>query len=81
MTTCHDVTMRIIIDLPREQIRKLAVLCQRQKISRVEAVRCAVDRYFRGSSADDSRSFFGASKSRGNISRHVATLRCERHGF
>jgi len=73
--------MRTIVDLPQEQIRKLALLWKREKISRAEAVRRAADRYLRGSPADDLRSFFGASKTRGNISRHVATLRREWHGF
>jgi hypothetical protein len=81
--TRDDVIMRTIIDLPREQIKKLALLCRREKISRAEAVRRAVDRFLRGSPADDLRSFFGASRTRGNISRQVATLRREwnrRHG-
>ena len=71
----HDIIMRTIVDLPQEQIRKLALFCRREKISRTEAVRRAVDRFLRGSSASDLRAFFGACKTRGNISRHVATLR------
>ena len=77
MITRNDIIMRTIVDLPRDQIRKLALLCRREKISRAEAVRRAVDRYLRGSPADDLRSFFGVSRTRGNISRHVATLRRE----
>jgi hypothetical protein len=75
--TPDDIIMRTIVDLPREQIRKLELLCRREKISRAEAVRRAVERFLRGSPAADLRSFFGASKTRGNVSRHVATLRRE----
>jgi hypothetical protein len=69
--------MRTIVDLSQEQVRKLALFCRREKISRAEAVRRAVDRFLRSSSASDLRSFFGASRTRGNISRHVAKLRRE----
>jgi len=69
--------MRTIVDLPQEQIRKLTLFCRREKISRAEAVRRAVDRFLRGPPANDLRSFFGASRTRGNISRHVANLRRE----
>jgi metal-responsive CopG/Arc/MetJ family transcriptional regulator len=75
--TRNDIVVRTIVDLPQEQIRKLTLFCRREKISRAEAVRRAVDRFLRGSSASDLRSFFGASKTRGNISRHVAKLRRE----
>jgi metal-responsive CopG/Arc/MetJ family transcriptional regulator len=69
--------MRTIVDLPQEQVRKLALICRREKISRAEAVRRALDRFLRSSSGRDLRSFFGASKTRGNVSRHVARLRRE----
>jgi hypothetical protein len=75
--TRNDIVVRTIVDLPKEQIRRLALLCRREKISRAEAVRRAVDRYLRGSPAGDLRPFFGASKTRGNISRQVAALRRE----
>ena len=75
--TRNDIVVRTIVDLPREQIRKLTLFCRREKISRAEAVRRAVERFLRGSSASDLRSFFGASKTRGNISRHLAKLRRE----
>jgi hypothetical protein len=77
MITRDDIVMRTIVDLPQEQIRKLALFCRREKISRAEAVRRAVDRFLRLSPASDLRSFFGASKTHGNISQHVATLRRE----
>lgn len=69
--------MRTIVDLPQEQVRKLALVCRREKISRAEAIRRALDRFLRSSSVRDLRSFFGASKTRGNVSRHVARLRRE----
>jgi hypothetical protein len=69
--------MRTIVDLPEEQIRKLALFCRRENISRAEAVRRAIDRFLRVSPASDLRPFFGASRTRGNISRHVAALRAE----
>jgi metal-responsive CopG/Arc/MetJ family transcriptional regulator len=77
MITRDDIIMRTIVDLPQEQIRKLALLCRREKISRAEAVRRAVDRFLRGSSAGDLGAFFGASKTHENISRHISNLRGE----
>jgi hypothetical protein len=72
-----EFIMRTIVDLSQEQIRKLALFCRREKISRAEAVRRAVDRFLRGSPASDLRAFFGASKTQGDISRHVSRLRAE----
>jgi len=69
--------MRTIVDLPQEQIRKLALVCRREKISRAEAVRRALDRFLRSTSVRDLRSFFGASRTRGNVSRDVTRLRRE----
>ena len=77
MITRDDIIVRTIVDLPKEQIRKLALFCRREKISRAEAVRRAIDLFLRGSPANDLRSFFGASRTRRNISRHVAALRGE----
>ena len=34
--------VRTIVDLPEEQIRKLTLLCRRERISRAEAIRRAV---------------------------------------
>jgi Ribbon-helix-helix protein, copG family len=77
MITRDDITVRTIVDLPEEQIRKLILICRREGISRAEAVRRAVDRFLRGSGTNDLRSFFGASKTPGNVSKHVAKLRRE----
>src|SRR5207249_12301153 len=69
--------MRTSVNLAREQLRKLALFCRREKISRADAVRRAVDRFLQSSSVPDLRSFFGASRTRVNISRQVARLRRE----
>lgn len=37
-----DVIMRTIVDLPEEQVQALAELCDREQISRAEAVRRAL---------------------------------------
>ena len=69
--------MRTIVDLPAEQVRKLALLCQKEKISRAEAVRRAVEQLLQNTSARGLQAYFGASKTRGNIARHLAKLRQE----
>jgi metal-responsive CopG/Arc/MetJ family transcriptional regulator len=40
----YHVAMRTIIDLPNEQLKHLAELCEREGISRAEAIRRAVDK-------------------------------------
>ncbi len=77
MMTRHDIIVRTIVDLPEEQMKKLALLCRKEKISRAEAVRRAVDQLLRKSSTGNLQAFFGASKSRGSVSRHLAKLRAE----
>ena len=49
--------MRTSVSLSQEQLRKLALFCRREKISRAEAVRRAVDRFLQSSSVPDLRSF------------------------
>ena len=71
--------MRTIIDLPEEQMRKLAILCRKEKISRAEAVRRAVEQLLRATSAHALQTYFGASKAPGNVSRRVVKLRREWH--
>jgi hypothetical protein len=68
--------MRTIVDLPPEQIRKLRLFCRREKISRAEAVRRAVERFLRETGHDLS-SFFGASKTRGSVTRQIGRIRRE----
>ena len=78
MITPYDIiVMRTIVDLPAEQMRKLAVLCRKEKISRAEAVRRAVAHLLQASSTNDLKSYFGASKTRGKISRHLDKVRRE----
>ena len=77
MMTRHDITVRTIVDLPAEQMRKLALLCRKEKISRAEAVRRAVEQLLRNSSTGDLRAYFGASKTGGSVARQVRKLRAE----
>jgi len=51
--------MRTIVDLPAEQIRALDEICEREAISRAEAVRRAVARYVAEESAGDADDAFG----------------------
>ena len=52
-------SMRTIVDLPDEQLGALARLCEKQKISRAEAVRRAVDRLIKESKSDQKDVGFG----------------------
>ncbi len=54
--------MRTIVDLPDEQLGALARLCEKQKISRAEAVRRAVDRLIKESRSDQKDVGFGIWK-------------------
>ena len=45
MMTCYDDVVRTIIDLPDDQLRKLSDYCQREHVSRAEAIRRAVDKF------------------------------------
>ncbi len=57
--------MRTIVDLPQDQIVGLAALCERESISRTEAVRRAVADYLRSSREVERRAFFGMWHDRG----------------
>ena len=54
--------MRTIVDLRDEQLGALARLCEKQKISRAEAVRRAVDRLIKESKSDRKNVGFGIWK-------------------
>lgn len=69
--------MRTIVDLPEEQVRRLRLFCRKENISRAEAVRRAVDQFLARSPAKELREYFGASKTRGDVSRHLRKLRGE----
>ena len=71
-------SMRTIVDLPDEQLGALARLCEKQKISRAEAVRRAVDRLIKESKADQKDVGFGFWKHKNMESRKfVEKLRNE----
>ena len=57
--------MRTIVDLPQEQIVGLAAVCERERISRTEAVRRAVADYLRSNREVERRAFFGMWRDRG----------------
>jgi hypothetical protein len=59
MSLYDDGDMRTIVDLPEEQIRALAEVCRREKISRAEAVRRAVAEYAGRHAAGDAEKAFG----------------------
>lgn len=69
MMTCYDDAMRTIIDLPEEQLAALRELCEREKISRAEAIRRAVACWLaEDEKADRKRALdesFGAWKHKG----------------
>lgn len=79
--TLYDIVrryqMRTIVDLPSEQVRKLALVCRKEKISRAEAVRRAVEHWLKGTANGGLQDYFGASKTRGNVSKHLAQIRRE----
>jgi metal-responsive CopG/Arc/MetJ family transcriptional regulator len=77
MITPHDIIMRTIVDLPQEQVKKLALVCRKEKISRAEAVRRAVEQWLRGTSSGGLKEYFGVSKTRGGVSGHLARIRRE----
>jgi len=64
MISLYDDNMRTIVDLPEEQIRALAEVCRREKISRAEAVRRAVAAYASGHAAGDADRAFGLWRGR-----------------
>jgi metal-responsive CopG/Arc/MetJ family transcriptional regulator len=72
--------MRTIVELPGEQLRGLSALCRREKISRAEAVRRAVDKLLdEQKPVDDGlAAAFGMWKGRHtNSRRYVEQLREE----
>ena len=56
--------MRTIIDLPETQIEALDALCQRESISRAEAIRRAVAAHIRHERAREPDAAFGLWKTR-----------------
>ena len=71
-------SMRTIVDIPDEQLGALARLCEKQEISRAEAVRRAVDRLIQESKSDQKDVGFGSWKHKKIESRRfVERLRNE----
>lgn len=64
MMPSYDDVMRTIVQLPDDQLRQLAELSRREKISRAEAIRRAVAEYARKRSAGGIRKAFGLWRGR-----------------
>jgi hypothetical protein len=84
MMTWYDDAMRTIIELTDGQLAALAELCEREKISRAEAIRRAVDALLCRESERTSQrrtaieAAFGMWKDRGiDAETYLATLRAE----
>ena len=75
----HDIViMRTIIDLPEEQVSGLEVLCQREGISRAEAIRRALKSMLGAEKPRTRAGAFGAWSGKKLDSRkHVGMLRSE----
>lgn len=69
--------MRTIIDLPDHQLAALADLCEREGISRAEAVRRALDAMLAEKQARDREAAFGSWAPRGDSRAAVDALREE----
>lgn len=69
--------MRTIIDLPDHQVAALAELCEREHISRAEAVRRALDAMLAEKQAVTRDAAFGAWATRGDSRDVVNSLREE----
>ena len=73
-----DVIMRTIIDLPEDQVRGLDLWCERERISRAEAVRRAVSAALSIRKTNPLADAFGAwSHKKLNSRNYVESLRSE----
>jgi metal-responsive CopG/Arc/MetJ family transcriptional regulator len=71
------VIMRTIIDLPEQQLAALGAFCERERISRAEAIRRAVEAWLASRLPAERASAFGAWE-RGEDSRKIVDdLRAE----
>ncbi len=77
MTSSYNVIMRTIIDLPDHQVAALAELCEREKISRAEAIRRALEGMLAAEQAQTREAAFGAWAPRRNSRKLVDKLRHE----
>ncbi len=70
--------MRTIVDLPEEQVQGLDLWCQRERISRTEAVRRAVRDALATRNSNPRADAFGAwAGKKINSSEYVESLRAE----
>ena len=69
--------MRTIVDLPDYQIAALVELCEREQISRAEAVRRALDAMLAEKQVTTREAAFGTWTARGDSRDTVAALREE----
>ena len=72
-----NVIMRTIVDIPENQLAALGAWCEREKISRAEAIRQALDVVLHKKQAAQSAVSFGAWKPRKNNRRLVSAMREE----
>ncbi len=82
MITRDDDAVRTIVELPDTQLKALARLCQKEGISRAEAIRRAVDKLVGSGQASDAkedlRAAFGLWRGRQPDGRaYVENLRAE----
>ena len=74
----YDITMRTIVDLHLKQLKALEMLCEKEKISRAEAIRRAVGRFLPEGSISNLETAFGMWKHKRIDSRkYVEHLRSE----
>lgn len=69
--------MRTIIELPDRQVTALAELCEREQISRAEAVRRALDAMLAEKQVGSRDAVLGKWAARGDSSDEVDALRAE----
>lgn len=73
----NDVIMRIIVDLPDDQVTAVDKICQQKKISRAEAVRRAVSSLLDAEKQTSREAAFGVWSNRGDARSQVDALRDE----
>ena len=77
MMTLYDVGMRTIVELPNRQLDALAAICRAEKISRAEAIRCAIDSWIE-TVPSEAVEAFGLWRERGiDALQYEASLRAE----
>ncbi|MFM2196628.1 MAG: hypothetical protein RLZZ505_60 [Verrucomicrobiota bacterium] len=72
-----DCIMRTIIDLPEQQLAALGAFCERERISRAEAIRRAVEAWLVSRLPAERASVFGAWEHGKDSRQIVDELRSE----